>query len=110
MRLIIAEKPSLARAIAAALPGQSRRIANHIQCSTGDVVAWCAGHVLEMAPPEDYSESLRTWSLDTLPIVPKDSSGRISGRDRAPAGPLEVVPDQAGGSVRSTTSQLETTC
>ena len=81
MRLIIAEKPSLARAIAAALPGQSRRIANHIQCSTGDVVAWCAGHVLEMAPPEDYSESLQTWSLDTLPIVPQNWKHRVSARE-----------------------------
>src|SRR5690606_7061597 len=79
--LIIAEKPSLARAIAAALPGQQRRSKHSIQCGEGDVVAWCAGHVLEMAPPEDYSPTFASWTLETLPIVPERWLHRVSSRE-----------------------------
>ena len=51
MRLIIAEKPSLARAIADALPGGGKRQEGAIVC--GDTtVTWCLGHLLEQAPPE----------------------------------------------------------
>lgn len=78
MRLIVAEKPSLARAIAAAIPGPHRRSQHHIVCATGDVVAWCAGHILEMAPPEDYSAALATWTLDTLPVIPRQWKHRIA--------------------------------
>src|SRR5690606_12650502 len=81
VRLIIAEKPSLARAIAAALPGQQRRSKHSIQCGEGDVVAWCAGHVLEMAPPEDYSPTFASWTLETLPIVPERWLHRVSSRE-----------------------------
>jgi len=78
MRLVVAEKPSLARAIAAAIPGPHRRSQHHIECATGDIVAWCAGHVLEMAPPEDYSAALATWALDTLPVIPRQWRHRIA--------------------------------
>ncbi len=81
MRLIIAEKPSLARAIAAAIPGQHRRCQHHIECSTGDIIAWCAGHVLKLAPPEDYSEALKTWTFEALPIVPTSWKHRVSARE-----------------------------
>jgi DNA topoisomerase III len=81
VRLIIAEKPSLARAIAAALPGQHRRSHHYIQCGEEDVVAWCAGHVLEMAPPEDYSPTFASWTLEALPIVPERWLHRVSSRE-----------------------------
>jgi DNA topoisomerase-3 len=71
MRLVIAEKPSLARAIADAL-GPHARKADHIACADGTVVAWCAGHVLESAEPQDYDPSLATWRLDDLPFVPAE--------------------------------------
>jgi DNA topoisomerase III len=71
MRLIIAEKPSLARAIAAVLPGPQRPRASSIECAGGaDVVAWCVGHILEQAAPEAYDERLKTWRLEDLPIAP----------------------------------------
>jgi DNA topoisomerase III len=78
MRLIVAEKPSLARAIAAAIPGRHRTVARHIECATGDVIAWCAGHILQMAPPEDYSPDLAKWTLEALPIVPSRWRHRVS--------------------------------
>ncbi|MGO2242410.1 MAG: DNA topoisomerase, partial [Halomonas sp.] len=70
MRLIIAEKPSLAQAIAEALPGYSKREDGAIEC--GDTkVTWCLGHLLEQAPPEAYDAADKHWRLDRLPIVPQ---------------------------------------
>ena len=71
MRLFIAEKPSLARAIADALPGPQTKKTNHIECGDGNVVAWCAGHILEQAPPEAYNPAWKSWRAEDLPLVPK---------------------------------------
>ncbi|MGR6863454.1 DNA topoisomerase [Aliivibrio salmonicida] len=71
MRLFIAEKPSLGRAIAASL-GVVKAETGYITCDNGDVVTWCIGHLLELAEPEAYDEKYKSWSFDTLPIFPKD--------------------------------------
>ncbi|WP_110676461.1 DNA topoisomerase III [Salinicola sp. RZ23] len=69
MRLIVAEKPSLARAIAAALPTPAVRREGYLEA--GDTcVSWCLGHLLEQAPPEAYDPRYQQWRLDDLPIVP----------------------------------------
>lgn len=69
MRLIIAEKPSLARAIAEALPGSLRRGDDALV--VGDItVTWCLGHLLEQAPPDAYDPAFKAWRLDHLPILP----------------------------------------
>jgi len=70
--LFIAEKPSLARAIAAALPGNTRNAEGHIRCSNGDVVTWCLGHLLEQVEPDSYDERYKRWSLVDLPIIPTE--------------------------------------
>jgi DNA topoisomerase-3 len=70
MRVFIAEKPSLARAIAEALPGAKQRRDGYIECSNGDVVAWCAGHILELAAPDAYDPAFKEWRLEHLPISP----------------------------------------
>ena len=69
MRLFIAEKPSVAKAIAACLPGHQHRGEGSIECGS-DVVTWCFGHLMEQVPPEAYDEKYKKWSWDTLPIVP----------------------------------------
>ncbi|GAA0633450.1 DNA topoisomerase III [Halomonas beimenensis] len=69
MRLIIAEKPSLARAIAEALPAGVRREDGALMAGDS-VVTWCLGHLLEQAPPDAYDPSHKAWRLDTLPILP----------------------------------------
>lgn len=71
MRLFIAEKPSLARAIAEVLPKPHTRGDGYIQCGENDVVTWCIGHLLEQAPPEAYDERFKKWRMETLPIVPE---------------------------------------
>lgn len=69
-RLFIAEKPSLAKAIAENL-GNPRRQQTHFTCNNADVVTWCFGHMLELYDPEDYSATWRAWTRTTLPMIPK---------------------------------------
>lgn len=71
MRLFIAEKPSLARAIADVLPKPHRRGDGYIACGAQDVVTWCVGHLLEQAQPDAYDTRYARWSLADLPIVPE---------------------------------------
>ncbi|MDR9829612.1 DNA topoisomerase III [Vibrio sp. FNV 38] len=70
-RLYIAEKPSLGRAIAAALPGPQKKGDGYIQCG-GDIVTWCIGHLLEQVEPDVYDDRYKKWNLDDLPIVPSE--------------------------------------
>ncbi|MBE2895145.1 DNA topoisomerase III [Spirabiliibacterium falconis] len=71
MRLFIAEKPSLARAIADVLPKPHKRGDGFIQCGTQDCVTWCVGHLLEQAEPDSYNPEFKRWRLEHLPIVPE---------------------------------------
>ncbi|KFW99692.1 DNA topoisomerase III [Pectobacterium carotovorum] len=71
MRLFIAEKPSLARAIADVLPKPHRRGDGFIACGQNDVVTWCVGHLLEQAQPDVYDARYARWSLTDLPIIPQ---------------------------------------
>ncbi|MFG1172386.1 DNA topoisomerase III [Erwiniaceae bacterium CAU 1747] len=71
MRLFIAEKPSLARAIADVLPKPHRRGEGFIACGDNQVVTWCVGHLLEQAQPDSYNSRFARWSLADLPIVPE---------------------------------------
>ncbi|WP_130098820.1 DNA topoisomerase III [Siccibacter turicensis] len=71
MRLFIAEKPSLGRAIADVLPKPHRRGDGYIECGNGQVVTWCVGHLLEQAQPDAYDGRFARWDLGDLPIVPE---------------------------------------
>ncbi|MFW3571702.1 DNA topoisomerase III [Kosakonia cowanii] len=71
MRLFIAEKPSLARAIADVLPKPHRKGDGYIECGNGQVVTWCIGHLLEQAQPDVYDSRYARWNLADLPIVPE---------------------------------------
>ena len=70
MILYIAEKASVGRALADVLPGSKTRGENSIRCGN-DVVAWAAGHLLELCEPEDYDERYKRWKIEDLPIIPK---------------------------------------
>lgn len=72
MRLIIAEKPSLGRAIAAVLPKPQRKEDGCIRCGSNDVVTWCFGHMLEQAQPDEYDPIYKQWRLEPLPIIPDE--------------------------------------
>lgn len=75
MKLYIAEKPSLARAIIDALPTPHHKAegcvyVGHSDKTKCDIVSWCIGHILEQAEPEAYNTELKKWSLTHLPILP----------------------------------------
>lgn len=72
MKLIIAEKPSLARTVAKVIgiTSDNSRNGGHIVCKDDYVVTWVFGHILELCEPQDYDEKYKSWSLDLLPIVP----------------------------------------
>ena len=77
MRLFIAEKPSVAKAIAGEL-GSTGKGDGFIECGT-DKVTWCFGHMLEQADPDEYTpddvprgqSGKKVWRIDELPIIPE---------------------------------------
>ncbi|QIM63035.1 DNA topoisomerase III [Pasteurellaceae bacterium Orientalotternb1] len=71
MKLFIAEKPSLGRAIAQVLPKPHHNKDGFIECGEGNVVTWCIGHLLEQAEPDAYDERFKIWRMEHLPIVPE---------------------------------------
>ncbi|MFT5162694.1 MAG: DNA topoisomerase-3 [Alteromonadaceae bacterium] len=71
MKLYIAEKPSLGKAIADVLPKPHKREEGFIRLGNGDMVSWCIGHLLEQADPEAYDPAFKKWQLETLPIIPE---------------------------------------
>ncbi|TKB58278.1 DNA topoisomerase III [Ferrimonas aestuarii] len=71
MKLYIAEKPSLGRAIAAVLPKPHKKQEGYIELGNGDCVSWCVGHLLEQAEPGDYNDSWQQWREESLPMVPE---------------------------------------
>ena len=70
MKLVIAEKPSVARDIANVLGAVQKR--NGYLEGNGYQVTWCIGHLVQLANPEEYDETLRRWKMDTLPIMPAE--------------------------------------
>ena len=68
MRLFLAEKPSLGRAIAQGL-GDGVEMDGCIRTKNG-VVTWCFGHILKQYEPEDYDAKYGKWRMEDLPIVP----------------------------------------
>lgn len=69
MRLVISEKPSVAKALAQALGVQGHR-KGYFQ-GNGYCITWCFGHLAELAPPSYYKPEWRHWSLNTLPMLPE---------------------------------------
>ena len=68
-QLYLCEKPSQAKDIARVL-GANKRNIGYFE-GDGVIVTWCFGHLLEMAAPDDYDPGLKSWRLETLPIIPK---------------------------------------
>src|SRR3954471_18640521 len=70
--LVIAEKPSVGRDLAAALPGSFKpsKDKSHIE---GDdyVITWAVGHLVGLAPPDEYDPKLKKWPFAALPILPE---------------------------------------
>jgi DNA topoisomerase-3 len=69
--LVIAEKPSVGRDLAGALPGAFKASKDKTHLVGDDyVVSWAIGHLVGLADPETYDERLKKWRFADLPIVP----------------------------------------
>lgn len=76
MELIIAEKPSVGKAIAAVV-GATESKDGYME-GRGMIVTWCVGHLVELAMPEDYNKAFAKWRYKDLPIIPEKWKYNIS--------------------------------
>ncbi len=86
--LVIAEKPSVGRDLAGALPGTFAKNEAYLE-SNDYVITWAVGHLVQLAEPEDYDERFKKWRMADLPIVPEDF--RLIPRDAKAKKQLKVI-------------------
>jgi DNA topoisomerase-3 len=88
MKVVVAEKPSVARDLARHL-GAGRRADGYLE---GDDlrITWAIGHLAELKTPDDYDPRLKRWTLDALPFVPERFELRPAG-DASARRQLETV-------------------
>ena len=79
-RLALAEKPSVAQAIAKVL-GATKRCDGYLE-GNGWLVSWCVGHLVELAEPESYDEKYSKWRYEDLPIFPEKWKYEVSASTR----------------------------
>lgn len=89
MKLVLAEKPSVAQSIAKVL-GANERFDGYLE-GNGYVVSWCVGHLVELFEPEGYDERYSKWSYDDLPIVPDEWKYQVSAGTRKQFGVLRQL-------------------
>ena len=86
--LVIAEKPSVARDLADALPGTFENHDSYLE-SEDTVITFAVGHLVELIDPEDYDERFKKWRMADLPIVPEEF--RLRARDKKAEKQLKVI-------------------
>jgi len=70
LNLVIAEKPSVSKALADVLGAKTRRDGSYE--GNGYVISWCVGHLLGLAEPQAYDEKYAKWRYEDLPIAPNE--------------------------------------
>ena len=70
MKLVIAEKPSVALSIAKVIGAKNKKDGYYE--GNGYKVSWCVGHLIQMANPDAYDEKYTKWNMADLPIIPKE--------------------------------------
>src|SRR3990170_3957935 len=78
--LVVAEKPSVARDLASTLPGSFKQAKDKTHLETQDgssngdgyIVTWAVGHLVGLAPPDEYDPKLKKWRFADLPILPDE--------------------------------------
>ena len=68
-KLIITEKPSVAREFARVLGELMKNHGEYLE-SENYIITWCVGHLVTMSYPEAYDEKYKRWSLETIPFIP----------------------------------------
>ena len=89
MKLVLAEKPSVAQSIAKVL-GATKREDGYLE-GNGYVVSWCVGHLVELAQPEAYDTKYSKWAYADLPIFPMNWQYEVSAGTRKQFGILKML-------------------
>lgn len=76
MKLVVTEKPSVAKSIAKTL-GANTRGEGYLE-GNGYIVSWCVGHLVELAEPKTYDERYEKWKKEDLPIIPDNWKYQIT--------------------------------
>ena len=87
MKLVLAEKPSVAQSLAKVL-GTNKRCDGYLE-GNGYIVSWCVGHLVELSPPEAYDETYAKWRLADLPILPTTWKYQVSSSTKKQFGILK---------------------
>ncbi len=89
MKLVLAEKPSVAQSIAKVL-GATKREDGYLE-GNGYIVSWCVGHLVELAEPEAYDAKYSKWTYADLPIFPMDWKYEVSSGTKKQLGILKKL-------------------
>ena len=89
MKLVLAEKPSVAQSIAKVI-GANKREDGYLE-GNGYVVSWCVGHLVELAQPESYDSKFSKWSYNDLPIFPDNWQYQVSAATKKQFGILKKL-------------------
>ena len=89
MKLVLAEKPSVAQSIAKVL-GANKREDGYLE-GNGYIVSWCVGHLVELAQPEAYDAKYGKWAYADLPIFPADWRYEVSAGTKKQFGILKKL-------------------
>ena len=89
MKLVLAEKPSVAQSIAKVLDA-TKREDGYLE-GNGYVVSWCVGHLVELSQPEAYDEKYSKWTYADLPIFPEQWKYQVSVNTRKQFGILKKL-------------------
>ncbi|MDY4602119.1 MAG: DNA topoisomerase, partial [Bacteroides uniformis] len=87
MKLVLAEKPSVAQSLAKVL-GANKRCDGYLE-GNGYIVSWCVGHLVELSQPEAYNEAYAKWRLADLPILPDHWQYQVSASTKKQYGILK---------------------
>ena len=89
IKLVIAEKPSVAQSIAKVI-GADKREDGYL-VGNGYIVSWCVGHLVELSSPEFYDEKYEKWRYEDLPILPSEWNYQIAEATRKQFGILKKL-------------------
>ena len=89
MKLVLAEKPSVAMSLSKVI-GANQRGDGYME-GNGYLVSWCVGHLVELSQPEAYDEKYAKWRYDDLPILPEHWQYQVSASTKKQFGILKKL-------------------
>ena len=93
MKLVICEKPSVARSIASAL-GVTSRVDGYFE-GGGWLISWCIGHLVGLADAAAYNERYKKWRYEDLPILPEPFRYVVSEKKAAQFHVLQLLMERS---------------